>query len=176
MRLAGSARRNRNAGVAAIEFALLMPVLVMLFLGVADFSMAYHDQLQMSSALSAGAEYAFTQGQTESGSTLDTDVQTFVNSIISTNLKNATATVTVYYNGASADGVSTNCYCVNGSPPTYTSQGTTCGSSCSDASGSTGGKYVSINGSLTYTPMFSINTVFFAGINPIKQTITVRLQ
>jgi Flp pilus assembly protein TadG len=171
-----SVRRRRNAGVAALEFALLVPVLIALFLGVAEFSMVYHDQLQVSSALSAGAEFAFTKGQTEeggSGGNLDTDVQTFVNSIISSNLLNATASVVVYYNGVTADGSPSSCYCPTSSPLAFNTTAT-CGATCSD--GSTAGKFATLTASLTYTPMFSVNSVFFHGLNPFKQTITVRLQ
>jgi len=157
--------KSGEAGVAAMEFGLLLPVLVVIFLGIADFSVAYHDQLQLSSALASAADYAFTQGQTESGSTLTTDVTNFVNTVSSIPLSAASAT---YNNGGSA----TSCYCVTGSPPTYTE--TTCGATCTDGSGSTAGKYVSISASFSFTPLFPLQTVLFG--NSYSQSVTVRLQ
>ncbi len=155
-----------RAGVAALEFALLVPVLAALFLGVADFSTAYHYQMQLSSALAAGAQYAFTKGQGESGTALTTDVTNFITSVSAVHLSSVTAS---YNNGQSA----TSCYCVSGSPAVYTGP-LTCGTACTDGSGSTAGKYVSISGGFSYTAMFSVDQVFFA--NPLVQTVTVRLQ
>jgi Flp pilus assembly protein TadG len=160
------ARRSGNAGAAAVELALLAPAFVSLLVGVADFSMAYHDQLQLSSALAAGAEYAFTKGQTESGSTLSTDVTNFVTSVSPISLTSVTAS---YNNGLSAS----SCYCVHGSTPSYTLSAA-CGTTCLDGSGSTSGKYISIFASFTYTAIFTADQVFFSG--PFTQTVTARLQ
>ncbi len=167
--MAGMATRGggrRNAGVAAVELALVTPVFTMLLIGVADFSMAYHRLMQLSSALAAGAQYAFTKGQTDSGSTLTTEVKTFVNAVTAVSLSSVTAT---YNNGLSA----TSCYCVSGSGPTY-SAAMTCGAACTDGSGSTAGKFISISGSFSYTALFSLDQVFFT--NAFQQTVTVRLQ
>jgi Flp pilus assembly protein TadG len=171
------AGKSSRAGVAAMEFALVTPVLVWLFIGVADFSMAYHDQLEVSSALSAGAEYAFTQGQTTSQTvqTLDTNVQNFVTNVIGLNLKGASSTVSVAYNNGLTSTSSTlssaSCYCVSGSPATYTASAS-CGAACGD--GSTSGTWVSITGSFTYTPMFAGDSIFFP--SALSQTIVVRLK
>jgi Flp pilus assembly protein TadG len=160
------ARRFDNAGVAAVEFALLAPFLFALCAGLADFGFAYHYQLQLSSALAAAAQYAFTKGQTESGATLTSDVTGFVNNISPITLTSVTAT---YNNGLAAS----SCYCVDGSPPVYTGP-LTCGAACTDTSGSTAGKYVSISGSFTYSPIFPLDQAFFG--SPFTQTVTARLQ
>jgi Flp pilus assembly protein TadG len=142
------------------------PLFVALLLGVSDLTMAFHRQLQLSSALAAGAQYAFVHGQTETGSTLTTDVTNFVNAISPFTLTTVTSN---YNNGLST----TSCYCVSGTTPTY-SDTMTCGATCTDGSGSTAGKFVSISGKFTYTPLFSLDSAFFA--NPFTQTVTVRLQ
>jgi Flp pilus assembly protein TadG len=41
-------------GAAAVEFALLAPVLIMLFLGIAEFARAYNVQISLSSAAREG--------------------------------------------------------------------------------------------------------------------------
>jgi len=160
------ANKRRKAGVMAVEFALAAPVFTLLLVVVADLSMAYHRLMQLSSTLAAGAQYAFAQGQTESGSTLTTDVSAFVSAVTPITL----ASVTVKYNNSLS---ATSCYCVNGSPPTYSSA-MTCGATCTDGSGSTAGKFVSIAGSFNYTAVFPGDQVFFS--NPYTQTVTVRLQ
>jgi Flp pilus assembly protein TadG len=162
--LAGLARRTE--GAAAVEFALVGPFLVFFFVGLADLSFAYHDQLQLSAALAAGAQYAFTKGQTESSSALPGDVTSFVNSISAVTLTSVSAS---YNNGLSGS----SCYCVKGSPAVYTGP-LTCGSACTDGSGSTAGKYLSISASYAYTPMFSLDQAFLN--SSFTQSVTVRLQ
>ncbi len=157
------AGKSGRAGIAALEFGLIVPLLIVMILGIADFSMVYHGQLQLSSALASGAQYAFARGQTETGTTLTTDVTGFVGSVSPIALSTVSAT---YNNGAD----STQCFCISGSPATYASA--TCGAACAD--GSTAGKYVSITGAFTYSPMFLPATIFLGGT--YAQTVTVRLQ
>jgi Flp pilus assembly protein TadG len=151
-------------GVAAVEFGLILPVFVTLLIGCLDFGLAYLADAQLAAAVSAGAQYAFTQGQTESGSTLTSDVSSFVTAVSQVSLSALTVTNN---NGLSA----TSCYCVTGATPTYTGP-VSCGSTCTD--GSTAGKFVAISASFTYTPIFPADKVFFSTAK--TQTITVRLQ
>jgi Flp pilus assembly protein TadG len=48
----------RNAGGAAVEFAITAPVLVVLAIGGADYSIMAHKQDALEAATRAGAEYA----------------------------------------------------------------------------------------------------------------------
>jgi Flp pilus assembly protein TadG len=156
-------RKSGRSGVAAFELTLLLPVLVAIFLGLADFSLAYHQELQVDATLASAAEFAFTDGQTNTGSTLTSDITNFIG-VISPGL-----TASAVYNDN--DTTVGDCYCVTGSPPSYT-LASSCGAACSD--GSTSGKYVSITVSFTYTPLFAADKLFFSG--PISQTVTQRLQ
>lgn len=153
-----------KSGVAALEFGLLLPVLAVLFVGIVDFSMVYHDELQLASTLAAGAQYAFAKGQTESGTALTTDVSGFVTGMSAIPLVSVGAT---YNNGGDAG----SCYCVGGAPAAYSGP-VTCGGACPD--GSTAGKYVTLSAGFDYTPMFAADQVFFS--NPMMQSVTVRLQ
>lgn len=159
-------RHADRSGIAALEFALLVPVLVVIFLAVADFGLLYYRQLQMASALAAGAEYAFTKGQSETGATLTADVSNFVNTVSPVPATSSTAS---FNGGLSA----TSCYCVAGSPAVFTGP-LTCGAACTDSSGSTAGKYISITGSFSYAAMFVLDQVLFPA--SLAQTVTVRLQ
>jgi Flp pilus assembly protein TadG len=55
-------RQIRERGSAIIEFALLIMVLMLLFLGVVDFSMAITKAVVISGAAEAGARYGASEG------------------------------------------------------------------------------------------------------------------
>ncbi|MDB5316891.1 MAG: hypothetical protein JWO24_2735 [Rhodospirillales bacterium] len=56
-RLAGFAALNRR-GVAAVEFAVIAPVLIILLAGAANVGLAVDHTIQLSNAARAGAQYA----------------------------------------------------------------------------------------------------------------------
>jgi Flp pilus assembly protein TadG len=153
-----------RAGVASVELAMVAPLFLLFFTGIVDLSLAFHRELQLSSVLTAGAEYAFTAGQTDSGTTLTTEVVNFVKALSGTTLSTVTAT---YNNGL----VAADYYCVSGSPAVYTGPYAT-GTACAD--GSTAGKFLSITGSFTYTAIFRADKAFFP--STYSQTVVVRLQ
>jgi hypothetical protein len=162
----GFGRGAARAGVAAMELGLVAPVPILLLVAMSDFSMVYHKQLQLSAALAAGAVYAFTAGQTESGTALTGDVTNFVNTVSAVTLSSVSAT----YNGGL---VASGYYCVKGSPPVYSGPYIS-GFPCLDGSGGTAGKYISISGSFTYTAIFKVDSKFFP--SAFTQTVLVRLQ
>jgi Flp pilus assembly protein TadG len=158
--------RSCRSGVASLELGLVTPVLTMFLTGVVDLSMMFHQELQLSSVLAAGAEYAFTQGQIDSGSTLTTEVTNFVQALSPLTL---TSLTTSYNNGLNPS----SSYCVVGSPATYSGPYAS-GSACPDGSGSTAGKFVTISASFTYAAMFKAEQTFFP--KPFTQSVIVRLQ
>ncbi len=162
MRIFKGQRAGR--GVASLELGLVAPTLITICIGISDFSVVYHKQLQLSSALAAGAEYAFNKGQSESGTTLSNDVASFVQAISAVTLSSVTSSV----NGGN---IATDYYCVSGSPPTFGGPYSS-GASCAD--GSTAGQFISITGSYTYTPTFRANKAFLPGT--FTQSVIVRLQ
>ncbi|BDZ54376.1 TadE/TadG family type IV pilus assembly protein [Agromyces marinus] len=48
-------RRSRERGAAAVEFALIIPVLLLLVLGVMEFSRLYNQQISLSNAARSAA-------------------------------------------------------------------------------------------------------------------------
>lgn len=50
-----AARLLGERGAAAVEFALVAPVLILLLLGIMEFSKAFHDQASLSAAAREGA-------------------------------------------------------------------------------------------------------------------------
>jgi len=153
-----------RTGSASVELALLAPMFLLFFTGITDLSMIFHKQLQLSAVLTAGGEYGFTAGQSETGTALATDVVNFVKTLSGNTLTTVTAT---YNNGL----VAADYYCVSGSPAAYSgpyAAGTLC------ADGSTAGKFLSITGAFAYTAMFGADAAFAS--KTFSQTVVVRLQ
>nr|WP_294690336.1 TadE family protein [uncultured Friedmanniella sp.] len=102
---------NRNErGAAAVEFALVVPLLVLLVAGIADFGRAYYLQTTLSGAAREGvramalkndAGAARTAARAAAGSLVLSDAQIAVTpgtgSCLSTVATTVTATVTISY-------------------------------------------------------------------------------
>lgn len=56
----GRLRRRRDDGAAALEFAIILPVLLLLMIGMLEFSLVMRDWLGVSSAVRVGARIAAT--------------------------------------------------------------------------------------------------------------------
>ncbi|MHA6794909.1 TadE/TadG family type IV pilus assembly protein [Pseudonocardia bannensis] len=55
-------RHDPQRGAAAVEFALVLPLLVLLLFGIVDFARAFHTQLTLSDAAAEGARTLATGG------------------------------------------------------------------------------------------------------------------
>lgn len=53
--------RRRDRGVSALEFALVMPLVVLIMLGIADYGNALQQSLRLEAAARAGAQVALTR-------------------------------------------------------------------------------------------------------------------
>ena len=51
-------KRRREHGQALVEFALVLPILLMLLCGIIDFGWVYYNQMALSNAAREGARYA----------------------------------------------------------------------------------------------------------------------
>jgi Flp pilus assembly protein TadG len=124
--------RSRRA-VAAMEFALVAPLLAMLLGGTVDFAMLNNGRGQLAIAVSSGAAYAFLNSTTVTAASMKTMVEN--TSFLPTGTVVATVTGPA-------------CYCVTSAVmPAST---VTCGSTCS---GGTTGNYMIISATYTYTPV-----------------------
>lgn len=94
-----------NRGVAVIEFALVLPLLVLLLGAAVNYGLIISKKIELSNAVNVGLLYAF------GNSSVIANVQTEVNN--STNIEIETVVVTQY------------CQCLDGSKPV-------CGQTCSD--------------------------------------------
>lgn len=56
---------NRERGAAAVEFALILPVLLLMVLGMLEFSRAYNAQISLSGAAREGAREMAIHGDAD---------------------------------------------------------------------------------------------------------------
>jgi Flp pilus assembly protein TadG len=129
-------------GVAMVEFAITLPILLLFLGGVTDFGIVYYRMSGLSAAVAAGAEYASLTDQRAPPVTA-ANIQTVMTNAAAQSMPNAAVTATA-----------TNpalCYCITGSSPSSTMTATTCGNTCT--SGGTAGKYVQLTLTHNYTPI-----------------------
>ena len=160
---------RRSDGAAALEFAILAPVFAVTLIAIVDFAFAFYSKLQLASAVAAGAQYAYVNGQSLTSSTASafiTNVQTVVGGASALTISSPT----VYYNNVASGANANNCYCISNTG-TWTTG--TCGAACS-VNGPTAGKYVSISANYTYTPIFPTDRYISSGT--ITEAALIRVQ
>lgn len=143
--------------VAAIEFAVTCPLLLVIMGGLADFPLAFRDHSLIETGVANGATYAFQQMQADLALNQQisaSDVQAIVQSAI--NLPDVTVTATP---------PTLECETVDQTtaPPTVSLVAESAGTRCAD--GSLPGTYVTITASYVYKPLMPIystmeNTTF----------------
>lgn len=68
-------RKKDESGAAAVEFALVVPVLLTLIFGIVDFSLAFNYRTQLNNAAIQGARhYVLTGNKTESVAVINSAV------------------------------------------------------------------------------------------------------
>jgi Flp pilus assembly protein TadG len=139
-------RRDRR-GVAAVEFALVAPVLAGILLPMADLGIGAYKKMRVQDAAESGAQYALLNG--------------FNSAAIVSAATNATSLTSVTATAAE----SYHCITSNVIGAAVTS-----GTTCSD--GSTAGTYVSVNTQITYSMLISYpgltNPMTLAGYTMIR--------
>jgi len=116
-----------RGGIAAIEFAIVAPTMVLLFICTADLSLGIYRKMQVQNAAQSGAAYAMLYGFTK------------------TSISSAVTNATGYSSVAATPQPNEFCGC-----PSATSGVTsiTCGSNCPN--GSSAGTYVTVSAQATY--------------------------
>lgn len=141
---------SRTEGVAAIEFAIIIPLLLVMFFGIIDLGLGIYTDMQVTSASQAGAQYALNRGFDKNG------------------ISGAVTSATSLGGIAASPGPSQFCGC----PSSAAVVATTCSTVCSN--GSPAGTYVSVSAAATYTTLLPYpgipNSFSFAS------TSTARLQ
>jgi Flp pilus assembly protein TadG len=134
-RLAGD-----RSGAAAVELALVLPMLAGILLPMADLGIGAYDKMRVQDAAAAGAQYALEHG--------------FTSSAITTAVQDATS---LGSNVTLSPAAVQACYCTNSGamappPSDTTAPSPPCTSgACSD--GSTPGTYVTVSTTYSYAPI-----------------------
>jgi Flp pilus assembly protein TadG len=174
-----------HSALAAIEFAIIMPVFLMLLVGVVDLGMMLFEDYKLDQAVAAGSEYASVNPSSVNstgGAALASSIATTVESANGSGWANDVVTVnngptvTVTSGSAATSGTASNadsCYCPTGSPPNWTwGSAMTCGASCSGSG--TAGKFVTITATASYTPLLSIYNFISSGT--LRQSAVIETQ
>jgi hypothetical protein len=155
-------------GVAALEFALVAPVLLLLLGGVVDFGLLIAGRSQLANGLAQGVQYALGQGPSVSAATVQKVVKE------GSSLAGVRPLVNVMVEGPA-------CYCVSGFPASLMLSGPvdnsnyTCPGVCPTQAGSTlPGIYVKIIATYNFQPLMPLYSRLADPVN--LQAATVRLQ
>lgn len=139
-----------TTGVAAIEFAMVVPLMILMVVAAADIGMGYYTKMQVEDSTQVGAEWAMKNG------------------FDAVAISNAVTSAT----NASGINVSPSpvqfCGCANGSSISTA----TCGSTC--PGGALSGTYLTVSAQKTYSTI--INYGFFPSSYNFTSQSTVRLQ
>jgi len=119
--------RQDERGVTAVEFAIIGPILVGMFVSIVDLGLGLYNQVQLANAAQAAADYAMQKGY-------NSDAMTTV-AKAATRLTGVTVTNSQFCGCPSSSGVTT----------------TTCGSSCGD--GLTAGTFAQITATKDYSTL-----------------------
>jgi Flp pilus assembly protein TadG len=153
-------------GVAAIEFAIVAPVLLMMLAGITDFGLIRAGKSQMANGIAQGLEYAFLQGPSVTAANVISMIQA---GAARAGLAN---TVTVVVIGPA-------CYCVTGFPaalvtPSTALSGTyTCTNTCTAPSVASA-PFMTVTASYVYQPLLPFYSKL--ATPKVAETMTVRLQ
>ena len=88
-----ASRRRSERGSAAVEFAILLPVLILILFGIIEFSIAYNHEQGLHAAAREGARVAALP-QTTQATVIDRVRSALQGVMNSTDIQNATITVT----------------------------------------------------------------------------------
>lgn len=161
----GRTRRfaNCQAGVSAIEFAILSPLLLLILAAVIDLGTLVYTRMQIESAVSAATAYAFANADNVSQANAATlgngmtqmlvarlggDISAVVE--INNGSRHAYGSGQILRSGSAS--YADQCYCLSTSGGALTWSANSCGASC--AGGGTAGRFVSISVRKPYQPLF----------------------
>lgn len=176
-----------SSGIAAVEFAFIVPIFLILLMGAIDIGQMLLAYYRLDQAVAAGAQYAVLNAanvNSTSGPTLASNIATIVSNANGSSSANDTVvvnngpSVTITNGSPQSGGTASNadnCYCPTGSPPTWTwGSAQTCSANCNGGINGIAGKYVTVTASVAYTPILNIYT--FLNNSTLTQSAAVQTQ
>lgn len=156
-------------GLALLEFALVLPVLLVLIAIVIDLGFCYNARLNALRGITAGALYAFENGGSVTPATAP-QLRTTVAAIVTQAAGNQPPEVTVMVNNVAGANAAGDYYCTSGKPTVWRSVGPT-RVGCDDDT--MAAKFVTIRATRTQTALIPFATLG-AHLFPLTETIVVR--
>jgi len=139
-----------TSGVAAIEFGIIVPILVLMVVATADIGMGFYFKMQVEDAAQAGAAWAIKNGFDANA------ISNAVTSAVSEPAISVSPAPVQFCGCASVSGIST----------------VTCGTTCSG--GILSGTYTTVSAQMTYNTILPYG--FFPSTYNLSSQSTVRLQ
>lgn len=160
---------KQDAGTAAVEFALLASLFMIIVAGTAEFGYWIYAASELTAAVSAGSQYAANNGAMVA--TDPSGLATAISSVVNNANGAGWATSTVNVN----NGSSTNCYCPTGTPGNWTwGSAVACGSAC--AGGGVAGQFVTITASPSSTVSAAFPTFYLTYSGTMSRSAIVETQ
>jgi Flp pilus assembly protein TadG len=152
-------------GTAAVEMALVSPMLLILLTSIIDFSRLYLSEIKLSAAVAAAAQYTLINSA-NINSAHAVNLAATLSGIVANSNGTAWASTIVTVNGGSSSTVTNgtisssgtaanadNCWCPTGGLASWTwGTAAACGSAC--AGGTLAGKFVTISGTRAFAAIF----------------------
>jgi Flp pilus assembly protein TadG len=162
-----------HRGVAMIEFAVVMPVLVLLLLPVVDLGMGFYAKTQMMTAAEAGTQWAFANSSWNSTSiTTAVNNATSLSGLTFLSSTSPTTAMTPRLQCGCTDGTTITLLATDPATPGLCKTSTTTYATC--ASTQRPGAYVTVKVQKNYTPLFGY--WIFGGTAALTASSTVRIQ
>ncbi len=153
-------------GLAAIEFALVAPVLLLLLGGITDFGLVRWGKSELANGIAQGVDYALLQGPSVTAASVKAMVQA------GSSRSGLSPSVTITITGPA-------CYCLSRfpaslvTPSTALSASYTCTGTCPSPAAAPGA-FLTITASYVYQPLMP----FYSQLSntTVSETATARLQ
>ncbi len=160
-------------GVAMIEFAVVMPILVLLLLPVVDLGMGFYAKTQMMTAAEAGPQWAFANSSWDSTSiTNAVNNATSLSGITFLSSTSPTTAMTPRLQCGCTDGTTITLLATDPATPGLCKTATVTYANCPNTQRP--GAYVTVKVQKNYTPLFGY--WIFGGTAALTASSTVRIQ
>jgi Flp pilus assembly protein TadG len=156
--------RHRQ-GTAAVELALISPLLLTLLAATIDYGRAYRQEIELSSAVASAAQYALLNAAsvnstnaaslaaTLSGIVANSNGSAWASTIVTVNAGSTSAVTSGTTTSSGTAANANSCWCPTGSSASWSwGTATTCGSAC--AGGTLAGKFITVAGTRSFNSIF----------------------
>lgn len=162
----------QSEGVAALEFALIAPVFLLLMIAALDFGHAFYRKIRLINATTAAAHYALRQGPGVTRAQVSAFQAKVASIVVDAASLPVAPVVTVLFNNAADSGNLETFYCLSGYPAVWAAMGAAPGACGGNVSS---GRFVTISVNAEAASFFLPNAVFGTAFDT-RDDVIVRIQ